>query len=80
MCNRTRRDLVMVLAIVCCVFTINILTVQTKICEGDYDMRNDPQTLLDMRNCTVIAGSVSIVLMERHKNTNFSLYQFPELK
>lgn len=80
MCDRTRRDLVTVLAIVCCVLTINMFTVQAKVCEGDYDMRNHPKDLLHMRNCTVIAGSVSIVLMERHRHINFSLYQFPELK
>lgn len=77
MYNYKKRDFVTVVVIVCCVF---ILKVQTKICEGDYDMRNDPENLLIMRNCSVIAGSVSIVLMERHKHINFSMYQFPELK
>lgn len=70
----------MVLVTVFLVFMVNILTVQPKICEGDYDMRNDPENLLDMKNCTVIAGSVSIVLMERHKHINFTMYQFPDLK
>lgn len=78
MCNYKRRNIVMAVAVYC-VFMI-LLTVQTKICEGDYDMRNDPGNLLDMQNCTVIAGSVSIVLMERHKHINFTIYRFPELK
>lgn len=80
MCNYKRRDFVRVVVTVCCVFMVNVLTVQTKVCEGDYDMRNDPENLLDLRNCTVIAGSVSIVLIERHKYINFTMYQFPELK
>lgn len=63
-----------------CVLMVNIVRVQTKICESDFDMRNNPEGLLNMQNCTVIAGSVSIVLMERHKHINFSMYRFPELK
>lgn len=80
MCNYKGRDSVLVALMVCCVFMFNVVTVETKICKGDYDMRNEPEQLLEMQNCTVITGSVSIVLMERHKHINFSIYQFPELK
>ena len=51
-----------------------------RICHGDIDIRNHPREFEQLRNCSMVAGSVNIVLMERFRNHSFSDYQFPELK
>lgn len=79
MCNYKRRDFAVVVT-VCWVFMVNVLTVDAEVCNGHIDIRNDPAKFTLLENCTVVAGSVQIVLMERHRYVNFSMYQFPELR
>lgn len=54
---------------------------EAKICY-DIDARNDPAEIeLRLRNCTIVVGSVSILLIERHRDVfNFTSLQFPELQ
>lgn len=48
-------------------------------CEGNFDFRNGPSYLSRIDNCSVIAGSLSIVLM--HNTTDdFSNCTFPKLR
>lgn len=58
-----------------------IPSADAKICY-DIDARNDPAEIeLRLRNCTIVVGSVSILLIERHRDVfNFTSLQFPELQ
>lgn len=54
--------------------------VNGRICNG-IDIRNDPGQLLKLRNCTIVLGSVQIVLIERIRSVvDFNSYTFPELR
>lgn len=44
------------------------------------DVRNSATELMQLENCTVIAGSLSIVLIENEKPNAFENYTFPLLK
>lgn len=52
---------------------------QAKVC-GEIDVRNNPSDFKQLEGCTVVAGSVSILLIEKHRNFNFTEKQFPELR
>lgn len=55
--------------------------VDAKVC-GEIDVRNNAWDLeVELRGCTIVAGSVSIVLIER-KNATFDINKvsFPELR
>lgn len=62
-------------------FCLSVFSIETNdvYCDS-IDIRNDPQNFEKLRNCTVVDGNVHIILMEKHRNVNFSAYQFPELK
>ena len=49
------------------------------MCEGDIDIRNQVEKEVVGRNCSVIEGSVSIVLMDHAKPHDFDNYQFTDL-
>lgn len=67
--------------LLCFIIIVNVLPVaEAKICH-DIDARNDPVEIeLRLRGCTIIVGSLSIVLIERHRDYDFSKLQFPELQ
>lgn len=44
------------------------------------DIRNEAKNLMSLENCTVIAGSLTIVLIESENGTEFEKYSFPKLK
>lgn len=52
-----------------------------KVC-GEVDARNDPSSLeAQLRNCTIVSGSVSINLIEKKNSTiNINKISFPELR
>lgn len=54
--------------------------VNGRICNG-IDIRNEPSQMLKLRNCTIVLGSVQIVLIERIRSVvDFNSYTFPELR
>lgn len=53
--------------------------VNGRICT-DIDIRNDLKSAEKLRNCTVIIGSLSIVLIEKANHTEINNLKFPELK
>lgn len=65
----------------CVILVIKNGSVQAKIC-GETDIRNEPDELeRKLRNCTLIVGSLSIVLIEKHRDKiDFNKFQFPELR
>lgn len=65
----------------CLILIINLQPVDAKIC-NEIDARNDPADIeLRLRNCTIVVGSLSIVLIERHRDKiDFNSLQFPELR
>lgn len=51
-----------------------------RIC-GDIDIRNQLDEFeTKLRNCTTIVGSLSIALIHKHRNYDFSSITFPELR
>lgn len=50
-----------------------------KVC-GSLDIRNTPDQLQRLQGCTVIEGSLIIVLMERTNASHFEHVSFPELR
>lgn len=63
-----------VLFIVCCRY------VDGRIC-GDTDIRNDLKEFeTKLRNCTMVAGSLSIALIHKEPNYDFTNISFPELR
>lgn len=44
------------------------------------DVRNSASDLMQLENCTVITGSLTIVLIENDNSTTFEKYTFPQLK
>lgn len=55
--------------------------VNAKIC-GEIDVRNDAWSLeVELRGCTIVTGSVSIVLIEKNNATfDVNKVSFPELR
>lgn len=54
--------------------------IEAKIC-NDIDARNNPSDIeIQLRNCTMVVGSLAVVLMDKHNKNDFSKLQFPELK
>lgn len=49
------------------------------ICES-IDVRNSPDALEDIRNCTIIVGYLQIVLMDGVQEKFFDKYSFPKLR
>ena len=68
-------------------FAVTVLLIGTtvtpavngRICTG-IDIRNDLNDIEKLRNCTVIIGSLSIVLIEKSNHTEINDLKFPELK
>lgn len=50
-----------------------------KDCEG-LSIRNNVNQLEQLRNCTVITGSLEILLMENSADKEFEKYSFPDLR
>lgn len=72
-------NLVITLEISFCLIIFSIAETNAKYCDS-IDIRNDPKEFEQLRGCTVVDGSVHIILIEKYRNHNFSVYQFPELK
>lgn len=69
----------LMLIVLLCFFLIGNI-VNGRIC-GGIDVRNSPENFeRQLRNCTVVVGSVTIFGIERHANFNFSKISFPELR
>lgn len=54
---------------------------EARICY-EIDARNDPPEIeLALRNCTIVVGSVRILLIEKHQDIfDFNSLRFPELQ
>lgn len=52
--------------------------VEAKIC-GEVDIRSDIIEFEKLNGCTVIVGSLSILLMEKNRPEDFERYSFPDL-
>lgn len=64
----------------CVAFLCLVHIINGKIC-GEIDVRNNPSELEPkLRNCTTVIGSISIVLIEKLNQSDFSKYSFPELQ
>lgn len=64
-----------VLLILCC----SSSCAEAKIC-GSMDIRSEISELDKLNGCTIIVGSLSILLMEKWRPEDFERYSFPELK
>lgn len=51
---------------------------EAKIC-GEVDIRSDITEFEKLNGCTVIVGSLSILLMEKSRPEDFERYSFPDL-
>lgn len=66
--------------ILCAIFIVCFLPMHhAKICK-DIDIRNHPEEFDKLQNCTIVTGSVSISLIEKHRYYNFTEKQFPQLR
>lgn len=65
----------------CVIIMVSVLpNTEAKIC-FEIDARNDPAELEQLRNCSIVVGSVSILLIERHRlKFDFNSITFPELQ
>lgn len=65
----------------CLIMMVSVLpNAEAKVC-FEIDARNNPAELEQLRNCSIVIGSVSIVLIERHRhNFDFNSLTFPELQ
>lgn len=61
------------------IFSHTIIADEPVIC-GPIDIRNEPNEFHRLDGCTMINGSLSIVLIEKYRSTDFSQYQFPKLR
>lgn len=69
----------LMLIVLLCFFSIGNI-VNGRIC-GGIDVRNSPEEFeTQLRNCTVVVGSVTIVGIEPQADFNFSIISFPELR
>lgn len=64
--------IVLVLLLCCC------SCAEAKIC-GEVDIRSDISEFDKLNGCTVIVGSLSILLMEKSRPEDFERYSFPDL-
>lgn len=55
-----------------------VCSVEGKIC-GEVDIRSDITEFEKLNGCTVIVGSLSILLMEKSRPEDFERYSFPDL-
>lgn len=47
----------------------------------DIDARNHPSEIKSLENCTIVVGSVRILLIERHRDLfDFNSLRFPKLQ
>lgn len=64
-----------------CFMVIIIERVDGRMC-GEIDIRNDPRQLeFKLQNCTIVVGSVNIVLLEKYRSGfDFNEISFPQLR
>lgn len=73
----TRRRVSMVVLVSLIIFVL-CYCVEAKIC-GEVDIRSDITEFEKLNGCTVIVGSLSILLMEKSRPEDFERYSFPDL-
>lgn len=78
-CVGVRSVVAPLLSIILIVSVLLVLDVEGKRCTH-IDVRNNATELMQLENCTVIAGSLTIVLIENDKPKTFEKYSFPQLK
>lgn len=61
------------------VVCLAVARLQAKVC-GTLDIRNNPSQFAKLKDCTVIAGNLKIVLMERYTEQDFVNLTFPALR
>lgn len=54
-------------------------TTDGRIC-AEIDIRNSPSQFRRLENCTLVEGSVTIALIEKHAYFDFSTLRFPKLR
>lgn len=78
-CVGVRSVVAPLLSSVLIVSVLLVLNVEGKRCTH-IDVRNSATELMLLENCTIIAGSLSIVLIENDHAAAFENYSFPQLK